>query len=263
MPADSIQLTNILRKIFNDYGAEIIKDANRLNSLLMDLATENPKERKLIHSVLKEGIGTNLYNALGKPQNEQMQCLRACIYTIKTNLIVPDDAAESIVSMLANAVGINCEIKPLYDNDISSGNDFVNTDTTVRSKINLNKTNDVNAQPTPKPKPTSTPTPTPTPTPTSTPTPTPTPTPTSTPTPTPTTAPTPVPNKKKKVDKVIYCLLALFFGGLGVHKFYSGKVIWGVLYVVFCWTYIPAIIAIIELIIALCQKADIDGKIWV
>jgi len=43
-------------------------------------------------------------------------------------------------------------------------------------------------------------------------------------------------------------LLALFLGGLGAHKFYLGKTGMGVLYLVFCWTFIPALIALIEAI---------------
>ncbi|MFH2103571.1 MAG: TM2 domain-containing protein [Chloroflexota bacterium] len=41
-------------------------------------------------------------------------------------------------------------------------------------------------------------------------------------------------------------LFALFLGGLGIHKFYLGQTGMGVLYLIFCWTYIPAIIAFIE-----------------
>ena len=41
-------------------------------------------------------------------------------------------------------------------------------------------------------------------------------------------------------------LLAVFLGGLGVHKFYMGENGLGVLYLVFCWTYIPAVIGLIE-----------------
>ena len=44
-------------------------------------------------------------------------------------------------------------------------------------------------------------------------------------------------------------LLALFLGGFGVHKFYLGRVGAGVLYLIFCWTFIPSIIAFIEMII--------------
>lgn len=43
-------------------------------------------------------------------------------------------------------------------------------------------------------------------------------------------------------------LLALFLGGLGAHKFYLGQPIWGILYLIFCWTFIPSLIAFIEAI---------------
>lgn len=43
-------------------------------------------------------------------------------------------------------------------------------------------------------------------------------------------------------DKTVAALLALFLGGIGIHKFYLGKTGQGVLYLIFCWTFIPAII---------------------
>lgn len=47
-------------------------------------------------------------------------------------------------------------------------------------------------------------------------------------------------------SKTTAALLALFLGGLGIHRFYLGKGITGVLYLLFCWTFIPAIFALIE-----------------
>lgn len=41
-------------------------------------------------------------------------------------------------------------------------------------------------------------------------------------------------------------ILALLLGGLGIHKFYLGQGGVGVIYLLFCWTYIPAIIGFIE-----------------
>lgn len=41
-------------------------------------------------------------------------------------------------------------------------------------------------------------------------------------------------------------LLALFLGGVGGHKFYMGDVGLGVIYLIFSWTSIPYIIAVIE-----------------
>jgi len=52
-------------------------------------------------------------------------------------------------------------------------------------------------------------------------------------------------------SKVIAALLAFFLGGFGVHKFYLGQVGLGILYLLFCWTLIPALIALIEGIVYL------------
>lgn len=48
--------------------------------------------------------------------------------------------------------------------------------------------------------------------------------------------------------KTTAALLALFLGGLGAHKFYLGKWVWGLIYLVFCFTFVPAVIALIEAI---------------
>ena len=49
-------------------------------------------------------------------------------------------------------------------------------------------------------------------------------------------------------NRTVAILLALFLGGFGAHKFYLGKPGMGILYLVFCWTFIPGFIALIELI---------------
>ncbi len=46
-------------------------------------------------------------------------------------------------------------------------------------------------------------------------------------------------------------IFALFLGGIGVHRFYLGQVGLGVLYLLFCWTFIPAVVALIDGIIFL------------
>jgi TM2 domain-containing membrane protein YozV len=51
-------------------------------------------------------------------------------------------------------------------------------------------------------------------------------------------------NSKKSATTAV--VLALFLGGLGVHKFYLGQTGMGILYLLFCWTTIPAWIALIE-----------------
>lgn len=47
-------------------------------------------------------------------------------------------------------------------------------------------------------------------------------------------------------NKVVAGVLALFLGGIGVHKFYLGKGFQGILYLVFCWTFIPALFGLVE-----------------
>jgi len=50
-------------------------------------------------------------------------------------------------------------------------------------------------------------------------------------------------------NKTTAALLALFFGGIGVHKFYLGQGGSGVIYLLFCWTLIPALVAFIEALV--------------
>ncbi len=57
-------------------------------------------------------------------------------------------------------------------------------------------------------------------------------------------------------SKVAAGVLAILLGGLGIHKFYLGKIGMGILYLLFCWTYIPAIIGLIEGIIYLCSNEE-------
>ena len=47
-------------------------------------------------------------------------------------------------------------------------------------------------------------------------------------------------------SKGVAVLLALFLGGFGAHKFYLGQSGLGFLYLLFCWTLIPGIIAFFE-----------------
>jgi TM2 domain-containing membrane protein YozV len=49
-------------------------------------------------------------------------------------------------------------------------------------------------------------------------------------------------------NRIVAALLAFFLGGFGLHKFYLGQIGWGVLYLIFSWTFIPSIVAFFETI---------------
>lgn len=67
--------------------------------------------------------------------------------------------------------------------------------------------------------------------------------------------------QKKPINKATLLLLTLFLGGIGAHKFYIKKNGQGLLYLIFCWTWIPAIIALIEFFIfALADREELQKK---
>jgi len=57
-------------------------------------------------------------------------------------------------------------------------------------------------------------------------------------------------------NRIAAAILALVLGGLGVHKFYLGRPVQGLLYLLFCWTFIPTIIAFIEFLIYIFQSDE-------
>lgn len=50
----------------------------------------------------------------------------------------------------------------------------------------------------------------------------------------------------KRKDRVTAALFALLLGGFGAHKFYLDRTGMGVVYLIFCWTAIPSLVALFE-----------------
>lgn len=65
------------------------------------------------------------------------------------------------------------------------------------------------------------------------------------------------------VKKGAYIGLCLFLGGIGAHKFYAGKWFTGLLYLAFSWTWVPVIISLIDLLVAMFKTPDQIGQIRV
>src|SRR5262245_48423325 len=62
-------------------------------------------------------------------------------------------------------------------------------------------------------------------------------------------------------NRVVAALFALLLGGVGIHKFYLGRVGQGILYMLFFWTFIPAIVGFVEGIIYLTMSdQDFEKK---
>jgi len=53
-------------------------------------------------------------------------------------------------------------------------------------------------------------------------------------------------NKVRK-NKTTALLLTLLLGGVGAHRYYMGQIGLGIVYTLFSWTFIPGIIALVEL----------------
>ena len=62
-------------------------------------------------------------------------------------------------------------------------------------------------------------------------------------------------------SKLAAALFALLLGGIGIHKFYLGSIGWGVIYLLFCWTFIPSIVAFIEgILLLVMSEAEFNKK---
>jgi len=71
---------------------------------------------------------------------------------------------------------------------------------------------------------------------------------------------TPVTVVRQGRNKVVAALFAFFLGGLGIHRFYLGEIGWGIVYILICWTFIPAIMGVIEGIIFLAMSEEKFNK---
>jgi TM2 domain-containing membrane protein YozV len=60
--------------------------------------------------------------------------------------------------------------------------------------------------------------------------------------------------------KVAAGLFGILLGGLGIHKFYLGQTGLGIVYLVFCWTFIPSLIGLVEGIVYLSMTDEDFAK---
>lgn len=57
-------------------------------------------------------------------------------------------------------------------------------------------------------------------------------------------------------SKTTAAVLAFFLGGIGLHRFYLNQTGLGIVYLIFCWTLIPVLIAFIDFIVFLVMSEN-------
>lgn len=57
-------------------------------------------------------------------------------------------------------------------------------------------------------------------------------------------------------NRYLAAVLAIFMGAVGIHKFYLGQIGWGIVYLLFCWTGIPALAGWIEGVLYLLSSDE-------
>lgn len=57
-------------------------------------------------------------------------------------------------------------------------------------------------------------------------------------------------------NRMTAAILAFLLGGFGLHHFYLGNIGKGILYIVLCWTYVPALLGLIEGIMLITQSDE-------
>ncbi len=65
------------------------------------------------------------------------------------------------------------------------------------------------------------------------------------------------------VNKVVFLLITFFFGHFGIQYFYIGKNFKGLLCLLFCWTFIPSIIAVFTFVVTLFKPTNEHGDIFI
>lgn len=63
-------------------------------------------------------------------------------------------------------------------------------------------------------------------------------------------------------NRGIAIALSIFIGGLGIHRFYVGQIGRGFLYLLFCWTFIPTAISIIDALVWAFMSNEKFSKLY-
>jgi len=99
-------INQVLASMIEQYGIDIFNNIDRVNALLMDLAPQAEKERKLLVSVMKEGIVSQLLRLVNEDEEKRMFGINKCVKQLVSDIWITEVAARYAVNILATSVGI-------------------------------------------------------------------------------------------------------------------------------------------------------------
>ncbi len=101
------EITCTLRSLWETYTPELLSDTRRLNALLMDFIPQRPRERKLIISVLREGLGNELLSLYQAADAEACKnTLARWTRRLAADLWITEGAAQFAVDALSVSLGL-------------------------------------------------------------------------------------------------------------------------------------------------------------
>ena len=87
-------ISQILKKMVDDFGKDVLLDISRTNALLMDYAPHSEKQRKLIVMVLKEGTLLRLLSLIDKTEDEKKLGINKCVKKLVSDIWITEVAAR-------------------------------------------------------------------------------------------------------------------------------------------------------------------------
>ena len=98
-----------LRKIFSQYGTEILRNRDQLHNVLADLLADMTLERNVLSQAIKQaGIGNAFFEATSAPVSERDRVITLAEHILVHNFGQSQEAAHFSVQVIALSLGWRC-----------------------------------------------------------------------------------------------------------------------------------------------------------
>ena len=106
MATENKRFAKALSMVLQDFGTETLQNVDRLNALLMDYSPQDAKDRRLICTVLRQGVGDQLLAVREASSEEQKTCISKCMFQLKNDTWLSEDASAYALNILCTVLGI-------------------------------------------------------------------------------------------------------------------------------------------------------------